>query len=250
MTASFQQSQFQFARHLRNPDAYPAPEHIEDRRMGIYRDLIYKNIESFIANGFPVLREITDDEPWHRLVRDFIHRHRSQSPYFLEISQEFLRYLQDTRGQQEDDPPFMQELAHYEWVELALDIAEQEIPEAPVSTPADLLQQRLGVSPLSWSLSYQYPVHKISRDYQPASPPATPTFLVVYRNRQDKVRFLEVNALTVRLLQLLNESAEPTLQSVLHTLANEAGQQDLTLFYSHASQLVSDLIERDILFIH
>ncbi|MCG8671389.1 MAG: DNA-binding domain-containing protein, partial [Pseudomonadales bacterium] len=98
---SFQQAQYNFAAHIRNPEKNPAPKEIEDRRMGIYRDLFYKNIESFIANGFPVLRKITGDDEWHAMVRDFIDRHQSQSPYFVEIAQEFLKYLDEERGEVE-----------------------------------------------------------------------------------------------------------------------------------------------------
>ncbi|TNE83159.1 MAG: DUF2063 domain-containing protein, partial [Gammaproteobacteria bacterium] len=73
----FQQVQYEFAAHLRNPEINAAPEAIEDRRMQIYRDLIYNNIESFLASGFPILRSLMDDQRWHEIARDFIHRHQS-----------------------------------------------------------------------------------------------------------------------------------------------------------------------------
>ena len=52
------------------------------------------------------------------MVRDFMRRHRSTTPLFTEVGQEFLAYLQDERGPQAGDWPFMLELAHYEYVEL------------------------------------------------------------------------------------------------------------------------------------
>lgn len=63
------------------------------------------------------------------MVRDFIHSHQSHSPYFLQISEEFLGYLKDERQVQALDPAFMLKLAHYEWVELALDVSTLKIPE-------------------------------------------------------------------------------------------------------------------------
>lgn len=72
----FQQAQYQFAAHLRDPEANPAPADIEDRRMQIYRELFYNNIEDFLANAFPVLRKISSDEIWHARVRDFYARVR------------------------------------------------------------------------------------------------------------------------------------------------------------------------------
>lgn len=104
---SFQQTQYIFTAHLRDPQQFPPPVDIEDRRLAIYRDLIFNNIEHFIAGAFPVLRSLMDDVSWLALVRGFVARHRAQTPYFLEISQEFLAYLLHERGRQETDPPFL-----------------------------------------------------------------------------------------------------------------------------------------------
>ena len=206
--AGFQLMQGYFAAHLRAPDAVAAPAEIEDRRMGIYRDLIYNNIESFISGGFPVLRSIYDEARWHAMVRDFVHRHHSHSPYFLQISEEFLQYLQTERaenGECAQDPPFLLELAHYEWVELALDVSEAEFPADLAREYADhqILDWAPVASPLAWNLSYQFPVHHLGPAFQPVDPPQTPTFLVVYRNRADTVAFLEANAVTSHLLSLI-----------------------------------------------
>lgn len=92
---AFFKTQFDFAAHLRDPEVNRAPSGIEDRRMKIYRELIYNNIESFISSGFPILRSITKDDKWHSMVRDFVSHHNSSTPYFLEISQEFLQFLQE-----------------------------------------------------------------------------------------------------------------------------------------------------------
>lgn len=242
---AFQQAQYNFAGHLRDPENIPAPAAIEDRRMGIYRDLIYNNIENFIANGFPVLREITDDDQWHSLVRDFIANHQSQSPYFLEISQEFLKYLQETRKPEPNDPPFLHELAHYEWVELALDVAEGEIPPNQ-NLSGDVLANLVEVSPLVWSLSYQYPVHKISRTYQPTEPVDGGVFLLVYRNRHDVVGFFEINGLTALLIQKLQQQGM-TAREALEQVGNEIAYPDIEALLNFGQGLVSNLLERDVL---
>jgi len=200
-TYSFQQTQYDFTAHLRDPTINPIPQDMEDRRMKIYRDLIYNNIETFVSSGFPILRSLIDDEPWHQMVRDFVSHHQSHTPYFLELSQEFLRYLQEERTATSNDPGFMLELAHYEWVELALDVSPEEIPDID-SKVEELLLSKPEVSPLAWRLSYQYPVHKLGPEYQPIEPPEQATFVVVYRNHAQEVKFLETNAVTIHLLQL------------------------------------------------
>lgn len=236
--------QAQFARYLRDPEGQPAPKDIEARRLNIYRDLIYNNIEGFIAGGFPVLREIFPDPEWHALVRDFVQRHRSQSPYFLEISQEFLRYLQQERRATPSDPPFMLELAHYEWVELALDVATGDLPE--VERADNLLSHRIQVSPLLWCLSYRYPVHLLGRAFQPAQPPETMTFLLVYRNRADRVEFMLSNEITLRFIKLL-QSGDGTGEQLLDRLAAEIAHPAPSQLHSFANDLLADLQVRDIL---
>ncbi|SEA34495.1 DNA-binding domain-containing protein [Microbulbifer marinus] len=236
----FQRLQREFAAHLRAPDSCAPPAEVEDRRMGIYRDLIYNNIESFIAGGFPVLRSLYSDERWHNMVRDFVHRHASQSPYFLQISEEFLHYLQSERGCQPGDPPFLLELAHYEWVELALDVSEAQIPTGLLAD-GDVLQLVPVVSPLVWSLSYRYPVHRIGPAYQPQEPPPNPTFLLVYRDREDEVGFMEINAVTARLLQLAEGDALSG-QQLLEKLAAEMPQADSDTLQKFGRELLQKLL--------
>jgi len=209
-TAEFQRRQFEFAAHIRDPGANPRPAGVEERRMAIYRELFYNNVEGFLSDNFPVLRSIVTDERWHAMARDFFARHRSRTPYFAEIPQEFLTYLQNERGERPEDPPFLLELAHYEWVELALvfSAADRELPQADPN--GDLLAGVPLLSPLAWNLSYRFAVHRIGPDFQPQVPGAEPTHLVVYRNRQDQVEFLEINAVTQRLIELLKENPDAT----------------------------------------
>jgi hypothetical protein len=235
---TFQQTQYAFASHLRAPDTVAAPEGIEARRIAIYRDLIYNNIEGFVAGAFPVLRSLFQDSAWHELVRDFIVKHQAQTPYFLEISQEFLAYLWQERGEVAGDPVFMLELAHYEWVELALDVATDQLPDAGIM-PANILDTYARVSPVVMNLSYQYPVHKISPRFRPDA--VELTFLVVYRNSADQVKFMESNALTHRLLHLLQDQPQRSLRTLLLQLANELDHPDPSALLSKGESLVVHL---------
>ena len=216
-----QQLQMEFAGHLRDPANVRSPQGIEQRRMQIYRDLFYNNVEGFISGGYPVLRSITDDEKWHRMIRDFFSRYRCQTPYFLEIAQEFLGYLQTCREPENDDWPFMLELAHYEWVEMAADTAEGEYPETGFNANGNLLLARPYLSPHAYVVSYHFPVHKIGPDYLPDQPPQNPTVLIVYRDRHLAVRFMEINGVTARLLVLLQENAEYTGRDAIEQVTKE-----------------------------
>jgi hypothetical protein len=221
METAFKKHQYAFTAHLRDPANNPAPHGIEDRRLGIYRDLLYNNVESFIANGFPVLRSIYNDNSWHRMVRDFFARHKSSTPYFLEISQEFLDYLQSEHEAQPEDPAGLLELAHYEWVELALMVSDEIADLDMIDPNGDLLHRHPVLSPVAWPLAYQYPVHKMGPDYLPDEPPSQPSYLIAYRDRLDEVKFLEINPVTARLVNLLQENPEITGELALDQIAHE-----------------------------
>lgn len=220
----FQEVQSVFAAYIRDPDRHPMPAGIEERRMRIYAGLFYNNIESFIAKTFPVFRDITDDDTWHLLMREFISRHRAESPYFSHIPEEFMQYLDGrtkARAKSADAPlpPFALELCHYEWLEMALDMAPDadcEFDDEPVGPDDDL-----ALSPLAWPLRYAYPVRRIGRDFQPSRPPDSPTWLIGWRNRDDRVRFMASNAATIRLLQLIDE--QHSNRDALNIVAKELG---------------------------
>lgn len=251
-----EKSLYEFSAHIRNPDSNPAPADIDDRRMEIYRDLFYRNIEGFISSAFPVLRSISSDEYWQSLVRDFMVQHRAKTPYFLEIAQEFLAYLSVARVKAADpeDPIFMLELAHYEWVELALDVSVDEVPaEAVQYNSDDLLNCRASVSPLVWCLSYVYPVHRIGPEYlnehSLASPPSKQTHLIVYRNRADEVGFIEANTVTLRLVQLIQQDPGAILLKYLEIIAGELQLSADDIFLSNAQKLLLQLRNLSILIV-
>ena len=204
---AFKQHQYAFTAHIRDPEKNTIPSGIEDRRMSIYRELLYNNIEGFITSAFPVLREIYNDENWQTMVRDFFANHQSLSPYFLKISQEFLHYLEYERTPQPEDPAGLLELAHYEWVEMALHVSDESIDLSDIDANGDLMKQTPVFSPLAWPLVYQFPVHEMGPDNLPETAPEQATYLVVYRNRNDKVKFLSINPVTARLISLLEENA-------------------------------------------
>ena len=244
--ADLRASQLQMAQYLRNPEGEPAPAGVEQRRLDIYERLVYNNIESFISSGFPVMRSLYGEDDWHGLIRAFIQVHSCHTPYFLEIGQEFLQFLLEEHQRRAVDPAFMAELAHYEWVELALDVSEEELPRAlPCEDP---LAAVVCLSPLAWLLSYQYPVHRIGPGFQPTEEPESPTYLVVYRNREDRVRFMELNAVSARLVELTRDNSSASGEELLDTLAQETGMEASGL-RDYGGQQLRELLECAVLLV-
>ena len=239
--------QKQFAAHIRSPDQAPAPGDVEDRRMSIYRNLFFNNVRSLLAWNFPVLRKLHSDEAWSQLVRDFYVEHRARTPLFPELPREFLQYLQEGRTKREDDPPFMLELAHYEWVETALSLDEAELDDVEADPDGDLLTGVPVMSPLAWPLSYRFPVHEIRPDNRPEHPPEQATHLLVYRDRRDEVHFMHLNAVSSLLVQMLKEDQDSNGHEILNDIAARLQHPKPEVVIDGGAKLLADLRARDVI---
>ena len=170
--------------------------------MGVYSELIFNNVSALLGDFFPVIKSLLPDRDWQSMVRNFFISHQSQTPYFMALSGEFVEYL--TQAQLSSElPAYLTELAHYEWVELALFTMDEEHPEPPDTDRLGDLP--LGLSPLAQPLAYTYPVHRISPDFQPEAPGDTPTQLLVCRIPDESVRFFELQPLSFHLMQAMQQ---------------------------------------------
>jgi hypothetical protein len=245
MPVDFSAKQLEFTRYIRNPDLNPAPTDVKPERMAMYRELMFNNIEAFLASNFPVIRKILDDQQWFELAQDFFAKHKCKTPYFSEIAEEFMEYIENERDNA-DDFPFLLELAHYEWVEMALSIAKDEIRVNQQNLDG-LLRQTLQLSPLAWLLVYSYPVQLITPDNLPLTPPEQPTTLVAYRNRDDEVKFIEVNPMTYRLLEIIQEKGQVKSEECLMQVAQESQHPNPDQIVSGGLQILKDLAEKTVI---
>lgn len=236
-----------FTQHMRDPENNPAPEGVEDRRIGVYRELIYNNIEGFIANSFPVLRKITPDDRWHEMLRDYVCNHQAHTPLFPRMPLEFIQYLEDERHGHPEDPDFMLELAAYEWAEIAISLDTREIEMDGIDVEGDLLAGVPVLNPLIMTQTYQYPVHKISPDYLPDAPPEEPTYLLVYRRKDDEVGFLELNTVSARLIECIQANDDKTGLQLLERIAEELKHHDPQVVINGGREIMRDMHDKDIL---
>jgi len=243
----FQRKQYEFAAHIRDPENNAAPAGIEDRRMAIYRDLFFNNLQNLLGSTFPVLKKLCGKNRWHRFIREFMVRHQAQTPYFLEIPKEFLAFLENEHAPEADDFPFLLELAHYEWVELALSVSTDSDDLTAVDPDGDLLEGVPLMSVLAWPLAYRYPVHRISQNFQPTEPGEQPTYLAVYRNLENEISFMELNAVTAGLLEKISKNDEQKTGRELLTELSRDINFDLDELVEHGAQALADLRTANIL---
>lgn len=243
----FQEKQYAFARHIRDPEHNPAPVNTEDRRMEVYRSLFFNNLLSLLSQTFPVLKKLHSQKKWRSLVRQFMVKHEAQSPYFLEVPQEFVKFLQDSYELEDDDFPFLTELAHYEWAELALSVSDDENDMSNIDPDGNLLGRIPVPSLLSWAFVYQFPVHRISADFLPQQPGEQPTFLALCRKSNNDMDFMELNAVTARLLEMIKDNVNDSGREIITALATEIQYADPEALIPHGVEAMQQMLDAEIL---
>lgn len=241
----FQQLQRDFIAHIKHPDKNAVPAGIEPRRMAIYSELFFNNVEGFIASAYPVLKTLYDVADWQQLIRQFFCQYACSSPYFLHIAEHFLQFLQQDYQVTATDPLFLLELAHYEWAELYLATKQVEYDASAIGAE-QLQHEALKLSELSMLLAYHYPVHEISATNRPARS-ESPFFYLLYRNEHDAVKFILLNQISAALLHLLHDTPGSTLTQLIDKLIPMLPQYTHSQLYHGAVNLFSDFAAKGIL---
>ena len=187
-------TQTAWAAYLRAPAQAPLPAGTSAVRMQRYAQLLNNNISGFMHQCFPVARSIVPAAEWEALITQFFAEAQNASPYFREIPKQFVEFWQ---ARPEQLAPWLAELLHYEYLELAVDTAAD----------GALLFGAQGWA-LNHSLQlagYAWPVHTISKSHIPEEPQST--FVALYRNAQLRVRFSLLTPAAMQLLVFLQSNA-------------------------------------------
>ena len=231
----FQRYQLAFTAHIRDPSANKKPARVKNTRMAIYREIVFNNIFSSVSACFPVCKSMMGARAWRKLVHAFFANHQATTPIFREIPQQFLQYI-DTKI---DLPIYFQSLAHYEWVELA--VASLQTDLIKLSKTTDLLNEKPILTPAHMLLSYDYAVQSISKRHLPKG--TEQTYLLVFRNAENKVKFIELNPITFQLLNLIKTN-ELTGKQALTMLAEEIAHPDVDAIITFGAEILADLAKQ------
>lgn len=210
---AFQAYQAAFTAHLRQPTQYAKPAGVDAKRMRIYREIVFNNFYASVGACFPVVRDILGKRRFSKLVRQCFASQPFKSPLFKDIPGCFVSFLRTHTPA--DYPAYTAQLAHYEWIELAL---SQQVTAPPAfaaaaATASTLLHRVVQLCEAHQLLHYDYAVHQLSKKHSLVE--TIPTFLLVYRTPEFKVRFIQLNAMTYQLLQQLHTQTATAHQHLL-----------------------------------
>ncbi len=228
----FQRYQIAFTAHIRSPKTNKKPAKVIDARMGIYREIVFNTIFSSVSACFPVCQSMLGTQAWHKLVRAFFANHQAATPIFREIPQQFLLFIGSRLGL----PIYFQSLAHYEWVELA--VASQQMAPVKLSDKIDLLNEKPILAQSHMLLNYDFAVQNISKGKHPTL--KVQTYLLVFRNTENNVKFIELNHMTFQLLSLI-KCDQLTGKQALMRLADELNVADVNAITMFGAEILADL---------
>jgi uncharacterized protein len=241
---TFKQFQHQFTQHLRHPEKNPRPLKTPSKRMKVYNELVFNGFEDVLSGCFPVLKKILKTKKWEKLIRDFIVEHSCQTPFYRQIPDEFMEYLQKERKENRTDPPCLVSLAHYEWMELVLHLSTEETDQTTIHSDGNLLENLPIFAATATLLSYFYPVHQIGPTFQPKKPANEPFYYLLFRNEEDQVRFIVLNPVSARLVELLlNRGRNERIsgKNALEKIAEELKHPDLKVILEEGLKTLNEL---------
>jgi hypothetical protein len=124
---------------------------------------------------------------------------------------------------------------------------ENELEDTVANSTGDLMEEVPVLSPLAWPLSYRFPVHQIRPGFEPEAPPEKATHILVYRNRNDKVKFMQLNDVSRLLLNLLQENRGLTGLELLSEIASSINHPDSSVVIDNGEKLLQDLRNKDVI---
>lgn len=240
MPYAFQNAQEAFTRFIRGKSPI-LPPGVSFKQMKLYKTLVFNNLNEVLSPCFPVLTSILPQSLWAELLETFLGNHHTTTPLFHQVAREFVSFLKEMTLL---DYPFCYALAHYEWTELDLETQlEQDIP-IKVTKPLPLLDTPLQLKSTTRLLHYPFDVENISQEYQPKD--SIDTFLLVYRDTQDKVQFIKLNRLSYTLIRITQEEKLTARQAMKH-IKDHYPTLDLNHLVSMGSIFIAGLFDERIL---
>lgn len=248
MAEHFLQVQQHFTGWLRHPEATAAPAGIEPRRLAIYRELLFNNVMTFVEGTFPIALALLPESLAQRLKSGFFADFECHSPFFYDISLQFREYVDSLDWPELTQYPWLPELLHFEWMELAADIAEDPNPSADAGTSlaADGFpggpDQILRLAAPVWPLAYQWRVHAWHRGTDAAGLQPAPVCLLVCRDREEQVQTVEVEPLAAWLVEIIQgEPGGISLQALADRLSAATPGLDNDLAISACTRILATL---------
>ncbi len=206
--------QAEFSQYLRTSNQ----NHPKSPAWQIYHRLLRANLTEVLNGVYTRTIQALGLEFWNILIDRFFERYEAKTRYFYELPDEFLAFLWQNKGLYRDRP-WLFALAHFEWMELALTVSTEVLAEKSRVSYSKSLSFKL--SPLAHYCEYEYAVYPGDSAYKALAKRAQTWQGLVYRNREHQVRWFELDAWTVRIIQQFNVHGTMREDDLVHALIQQ-----------------------------
>lgn len=211
-------------------------------RLHNYRRLIYNIIDDAIESAYPIAKSYINEVHWETMIDEFILEHKCQHPQIMRMPGEFIDFIEEKGYSKKYNLPFLSDLLNFEWVEVIVhtmkDVKIQEF-----NTKGDFSNSRLVFSPYIELLQLEYPIHQLRKtDIESAK---GNYFILVYRQENGTVQYLELNQLTFFIVSTMTED-NCSLKDAIEPFTNDLEAETKNNFILNAQQFLINLQEIDV----
>jgi hypothetical protein len=200
LSNDFRLYQFALARHLRDPLGVPAPDGVSAPAVLACTQEMAHNLNELLMPAFANTRAVLGEDLWQHTLRLFLHDAPTHAPWATSVQEVYVKFLGHNTLVQHL-PPWLEDLAHFEWLQSAVAAADVVWPAH--DPHGDVLQKVVVMNPTHVEVMYDWSVQRINLTHKPFEMQST--YLSIVRDVRDKVCITESSRFRRHLIDLLRQ---------------------------------------------
>lgn len=208
-----------------------------------YRRLLRNNIDNAMVQAFPIANKVLSESEWAMLIDDFFANHNAQTSQIWKLPFEFYKYIEKQSFAIKFNKPFLNDLLHFEWIEIEVHTMPDLYPE-PFKSEGDLKRDMIEVNPEYRLIRLNFPVHLYAAEASKKH--AGNYFLLVYRHPDNfEVRFVDLPILhTLFFEKIVNE--EMNISGILSEIEAASGSKNKEALEKNMTEFVTAMFEQKV----
>jgi hypothetical protein len=214
-------------------------------RLLVYRRLVLNRFVDVLETTIPRTRERRGLDAFHTDVSRFLDEDASKSQYLRDIALEFARWAERRWPEDDSIPAYLPYLARHEL--LSFEMAALPNDDRPFVEEELDLDRPVRMQASSRVVSYPYAVHELPTEPEDVSEPAKrDTALLAYRDRDHRVRYLDLGLASAEILEGLIHRGS-NLREAITAGSAVAGVAMDDAYLGGVAAMLGDLAERGVL---
>lgn len=175
--------------------------------------MVFHVAEEAINAAYPLTKNLLAEREWTVVVKDFYRSGAMESPQLWRMPEALIAFVDKNYAQLQRKYPFLLELMHFEWAEIAVYMMPDNKVEMPLN--GDVENDHIVINPEMELLHFHFPVY-----LKPAGTISindrSNFFVSLHRHPESgKVLFTNLSPLTAQMIALLHEGVKMDLNTLV-----------------------------------